>query len=79
MKKSFATLAIFAVLGVSSYQIWFGATNHLIVYEISDPNSAICYQGKAEYYDGTCVDPKAPASQYLERIRQEEWDRQRGL
>ena len=68
MKKLILTLAL-VFLPLTSWQVWNRAANLLIVHETNDPNSAICYQGPVEDYDGTCVSPTAAPHQYREKQR----------
>lgn len=61
------------ILLPASWQTWNGLNNDLIVH-YGNEDSAICYRGTAENYDGHCVSPSAPTSQYEEKQRQKNAD-----
>jgi hypothetical protein len=67
------SIAFALVLFASSWQSYF-SSGTLIVHETEDQNSAVCYIGSAEDYDGHCVSPAAPTFQYIQK--QEELKRQ---
>jgi len=62
MKKYLLTLVLFAGVGMS-WQVWDGSK--LIVRSTEDPNSVVCYEGKAEDYNGKCTSPEAPSAAYI--------------
>jgi hypothetical protein len=68
MKKTIIALSL-VVLLPASWQVWKGWKNELTVY-YGGEDSAICYIGTAEDYDGHCVSPEAPTSQYLLKIQE---------
>ncbi|MFA4833604.1 MAG: hypothetical protein WC619_02010 [Patescibacteria group bacterium] len=65
MRKILFSLALAVLVGSTSWQMYFVGTNRLIVHTTPDPASAVCYDGPAEDYNGYCVSPAAPTTQYL--------------
>ena len=53
-----------------SWQVYSVESNILTVHE-SVEYSPICFQGGAEWYDGSCTEGGTPTSQYMQRMRAE--------
>lgn len=70
MKKAIFFLAAMLVLPLTSWQSYEHFSKMLTVHETDDPNSAVCYYGLAEDYDGHCVQGYNPTHQYVEKHSQ---------
>jgi len=65
MKKISVLVFVFFLLASSSWQIWDINSQNLKVFYGDNPESEICFDGRPEDYNGRCVKPAAPTSQYL--------------
>jgi len=61
--KKLSMLVLSLVLLGASWQTAY-SNGRLVVHETTDPNSAVCYDGAGEDYDGHCVNPAAPSWAY---------------
>jgi len=85
MKKTMIGLVMFALaftaipVGASttqapyrpktSWQVYYGQTQRLVVYNGQSTLTEVCYDGLAEDYNGFCVSPKAPTPHYQKKQR----------
>lgn len=64
------TYAMAFLMLASSWQVWDSIKNKLTVYE-GDVDSAICFDGGAEWYDGHCATESKPTIQWYRRLQLE--------
>ena len=74
MKKTLFTLAVLSFLALpsSSWQIYNRNIDLLKVFKTNNIADGICYEGKAEDYNGQCVFPFAPTTEYYYKYMQGE-------
>lgn len=73
MEKFLFALAFMLVLPVSTWQVFDIKTGQLAVHKTASSESAICFNGSVEDYDGLCTSPASPTRAYkakLLRLRQ---------